>query len=133
MMLPAERFDGAQAWSRLTDEERAAIGAAALENAVAFLGQCKADASEDFRVDIAYETAMMESDAAMTNAAADALERIGAVPVNGLPPVPKSAGRLCRECGCTDARACMTSEGPCSWAEDDLCSACAPAVKGVPA
>ena len=27
----------------------------------------------------------------------------------------------CRECGCTDARACP---GGCSWVEADLCSAC---------
>lgn len=29
--------------------------------------------------------------------------------------------RACRECGCTDDRACP---GGCSWAEPDLCSAC---------
>lgn len=33
--------------------------------------------------------------------------------------------RTCRECGCTDKRACMTPAGPCHWAEEDLCSACA--------
>jgi hypothetical protein len=30
--------------------------------------------------------------------------------------------RECRECGCTDERACP---GGCYWVEDDLCSACA--------
>ncbi len=30
--------------------------------------------------------------------------------------------RTCRECGCTDERACP---GGCSWVEEDLCSACA--------
>ena len=29
----------------------------------------------------------------------------------------------CRECGCTDTRAC---EGGCWWVEPDLCSSCAP-------
>ncbi len=29
---------------------------------------------------------------------------------------------ICRECGCTDAAACPRG---CSWAEPDLCSACA--------
>jgi hypothetical protein len=29
---------------------------------------------------------------------------------------------VCRECGCTDARACP---GGCFWVLDDLCSACA--------
>ena len=33
--------------------------------------------------------------------------------------------RICRVCGCTDDRACMTTAGPCYWVEDDLCSACA--------
>jgi hypothetical protein len=28
---------------------------------------------------------------------------------------------VCRECGCTDERACP---GGCSWVEPDLCSAC---------
>ncbi len=36
----------------------------------------------------------------------------------------------CRQCGCTDLRACDTPEGPCSWAYvfqdgSGLCSACA--------
>lgn len=31
----------------------------------------------------------------------------------------------CRECGCTDDDACITDTGPCAWAEDDLCTACA--------
>jgi len=30
----------------------------------------------------------------------------------------------CRVCGCTETNACMTGEGPCHWAEADLCSAC---------
>lgn len=30
----------------------------------------------------------------------------------------------CRGCGCTDTQACMTADGPCSWVEKDLCSAC---------
>lgn len=40
---------------------------------------------------------------------------------------PKSdRRRRCRECGCTDERACWTLEGPCYWVEEDLCSACVP-------
>lgn len=33
----------------------------------------------------------------------------------------------CRGCGCTDLDACLdpTDKLPCSWVEDDLCSACA--------
>lgn len=34
--------------------------------------------------------------------------------------------RRCRECGCTDDAACVTSEGlTCSWAAEDLCTFCA--------
>lgn len=31
----------------------------------------------------------------------------------------------CTECGCTDDQACVTDEGPCSWVQPGLCSACA--------
>lgn len=34
----------------------------------------------------------------------------------------KGEVRTCRECGCTDGRAC---EGGCWWVEQDLCSKCA--------
>lgn len=30
----------------------------------------------------------------------------------------------CRVCGCTQDRACETDNGPCDWAEVDLCTAC---------
>ena len=31
----------------------------------------------------------------------------------------------CRQCGCTDDRACVHADhGPCWWVEDDLCSHC---------
>jgi hypothetical protein len=32
------------------------------------------------------------------------------------------APRECIVCGCTDANACMTEEGPCYWIGPDLCS-----------
>lgn len=33
---------------------------------------------------------------------------------------------VCRECGCSDATACLGADGlPCCWIEDGLCSACA--------
>jgi hypothetical protein len=36
---------------------------------------------------------------------------------------------VCRECGCTDERACVDPAlGACSWVEPDLCSFCAPDV-----
>jgi hypothetical protein len=33
--------------------------------------------------------------------------------------------RRCRVCGCDDLHACVTDAGPCWWAAEDLCSACA--------
>ena len=39
--------------------------------------------------------------------------------------------RACRECGCTQANACVTDDVPRHWVEDDICSACA--AKGVAA
>lgn len=41
-----------------------------------------------------------------------------------LPDLAPFGVRACRDCGCTDAHACA---GDCSWVDDDLCSACAPA------
>jgi hypothetical protein len=41
---------------------------------------------------------------------------------------PQSDVRTCRACGCTDddCRQCIARTGrPCSWVEQDLCSACA--------
>jgi len=34
---------------------------------------------------------------------------------------------ICVGCGCTETNACVTAEGPCSWASLDppLCTACA--------
>lgn len=39
----------------------------------------------------------------------------------------KEKARKCRICGCTDddCQQCIEKTGePCSWVEDDLCSAC---------
>lgn len=44
----------------------------------------------------------------------------------------KADNRRCRVCGCTDkdCRQCIKKTGsPCTWVEDDLCSACVPATK----
>jgi hypothetical protein len=43
--------------------------------------------------------------------------------------IRKEGSQTCRECGCTDERAC---EGGCSWVEEDLCSACADKALVVP-
>lgn len=42
-----------------------------------------------------------------------------------LPHFFKTRRGICRECGCTDDRACVDPEGrPCFWVEDTLCSSC---------
>jgi hypothetical protein len=52
----------------------------------------------------------------------DFLDRLGARLAAGVGDWPTpTPPRACRECGCTDARACA---GGCWWAEADLCSAC---------
>ena len=41
-----------------------------------------------------------------------------------------AASATCRECGCTEEAPCISEEfgRPCSWAESDLCSACAESI-----
>jgi hypothetical protein len=39
-----------------------------------------------------------------------------------------SIKRKCIICGCSQLRACATSEGPCHWVDRHLCSACVGAV-----
>lgn len=47
--------------------------------------------------------------------------------------------RMCRGCGCTDSRACVTPGGPCAWvlldvaAPTGVCSACAAELEWNPA
>lgn len=43
---------------------------------------------------------------------------LDAAPYETAPP------QRCRVCGCMEFSACMTEDGPCYWAEPDLCSAC---------
>ena len=46
----------------------------------------------------------------------------------GWNPALDTSARRCRVCGCTDERACP---GGCHWITPDLCSECAPAVRGI--
>lgn len=36
----------------------------------------------------------------------------------------EDAPRLCASCACSEADPCVDHSGPCSWASNDLCSAC---------
>lgn len=39
--------------------------------------------------------------------------------------LPAAVPGVCRLCGCTEDRACLSKSGvPCHWVESDLCSAC---------
>ena len=40
------------------------------------------------------------------------------------PVIAIDAAPRCRVCGCMEFSACLTEDGPCYWAEPDLCSAC---------
>jgi len=42
-----------------------------------------------------------------------------------IPPPADTSNWKCRGCGCTNETPCLTGGEPCSWAEKDLCSACA--------
>lgn len=54
------------------------------------------------------------------------ISRTRAALLNGTATIePAPAHPTCRECGCTETRACVDDRGPCWWAEADLCSHCA--------
>ena len=115
------RFNGADAWKRLTDTERDAIGALALEFVVGALGVMTCVTMG--RDAAPYEEAVGVAQDALEDYAAGALAiRLPGYAAGDVHPVPSIAGGVCRECGCTEHNACLP---PCSWAEEDLCSACA--------
>jgi hypothetical protein len=127
MKITKERFDGAAEWRKLTSEEKAAIGAAAIESAMALLGILCLSEGEAFSgiatVERAYQQAhRLAGDQllAIVNARAG-LE-------GKLPMLPSVIGQVCRSCGCSEDDACDLSSGgvphACSWVEPDLCSAC---------
>ena len=118
------RFDGADAWRLLEPEAQAAIGAAALELAVARSGM---DLSRDMLEERLFEAAENEAASHLEERAIEHLTDVGALPRDQVPGVPSLLGPICRQCGCTEHDACWTppwGEG-CSWAGPDLCSACA--------
>lgn len=109
-----DRFDGSKAWAELTPNEQAAVGAAALELLVAWTGYSFAEDQVRVR---AYEA----SESVITGKLYAAAGRV--LPDDDVePPVPALLGQLCRQCGCSQLDACWPS---CSWAKEDLCSACA--------
>lgn len=120
------RFDGAAVWPTLTAEQQAAIGAIALEFVVNWNGEdayfSGIDAMAEARPFIAAQPLL--SDLLMQTVQDALANRVPALGDDNLPvPIPSLLGAVCRACGCSENDAC--DEG-CSWAEADLCSACAP-------
>lgn len=122
---PLPRFNGAEAWAKLTAEQQAEIGAIALEIIVNCHGEdayfTGLDAKPEARPFIAAQPVLM--DMLMSTVS----EAIGpAVPAlfdDDLPvPIPSLLGGVCRACACSEYDPCP--EG-CGWAEPDLCTSCA--------
>ncbi|MBE7198371.1 MAG: hypothetical protein INR70_11290 [Parafilimonas terrae] len=118
-----ERFDGADAWSKLPGDVRAEIGALALELAAAMSLQHRC--SQDDLPEIYHRTC----DAALVELTRD-LEALAAVALptgafeasdGRMPRIPSLLGGVCRVCGCSQNDACGNG---CGWAAEDLCTAC---------
>ncbi|MCJ2086939.1 hypothetical protein MKK88_13205 [Methylobacterium sp. E-005] len=118
-----ERFDGAEAWSKLPADVQAEIGAIALEMAaVASLHDrlCQDDLPEIFhRTSDAATVELWRDLQAVTS---DALPEDAFVASHGrMPRIPSLLGDVCRVCGCSQNDAC---DFGCGWAAEDLCTAC---------
>ena len=126
MAHPApERFDGADAWSKLPADVQALIGSIALELPLVWhLQDIEGPGPESglspllARVARAADSALM---AALEAAVCEALPPDAYTASDGGPRIPAFLGDVCRVCGCSQENAC--DEG-CGWAAEDLCTAC---------
>lgn len=121
---PLHRFDGAFHWTALPVEAQVAIGAVALEIAVAW------------RIQSAVMTGGVPKLIERAADAADALligqlqELVGTylppaaavAPDRMTPRIPSLLGGVCRRCGCSWNDACRPNG--CTWIAEDICSAC---------
>ena len=126
MSARPERLDGARIWAQLASEAQAALGAAAVELAIARFG---VEVARDEREERMFLDAEEAAACAMDGCIEEHVFGVGLVSDREAPGVPSVLGPFCRECGCTEHDACWTppwGEG-CGWAEPDLCSACADA------
>lgn len=125
-MMAGEPFRGEEIWNKLTADEQAILGGGPLELIVAWHGVAMTPAGGDAA---AYETALNHASLGLDLLGWHALARFGVVAPHALPPVPATADRVCRVCGCHDFAACELPPfgDPCAWAEADLCTGCAPA------
>lgn len=121
--MTAERFDGEEAWSRLTADRQQEIGSIVLELVSAWwLQEQSADPHEG---NDALLRAGEFADALLIEQLREAV--VNAMPIDsfndasGSPLIPSRLGPVCRQCGCSQDDACYPA---CSWVEPDLCSGC---------
>jgi len=118
-----ERFDGADAWSKLPPDVQAEIGAIALE--MAAVSRLHDRCCQDGLPEIYHRT----GDAAIVELWRD-LQAVTSVALpedafeasdGRMPRIPARLGGVCRVCGCSQNDAC---DAGCGWAAEDLCTAC---------
>lgn len=116
------RIDGREAWTGLSAEQQAAIGAAAIEMVATWVG-IDAHALEDETpgpLARAFEAADCRCSDALQEAVTAALPSLEDDGDTDR-PLPSILGEVCERCGCSQFDAC--AEG-CGWAKPGLCSAC---------
>lgn len=125
LTTPLSRFDGGEAWAKLSAGQQAEIGAIALEYVVAAYGRdAYADQDGEALLARAHEAAEALLHGQLHEAVQDALaDMMPALDDEAaLVPVPLRLGRVCRACACSEYDPCP--EG-CGWKEPDLCTSCA--------
>lgn len=127
-ILPAafERFDGADAWSKLQAEVQAEIGAIALELVLVWhMLDLEGPGPESALPPVLSRVASASDALLMGGLEATVIEALpdGAFVTArfGIPRIPSLLGGVCHACGCSQNDAC--DEG-CGWAAEDLCAAC---------
>lgn len=120
-----ERFDGAEAWSKLPADIQILIGSIALELPLVWrLQDLEGSGPESglspllARVTNAADSTLM---AALETVVCEALPPDAYTASDGSPRIPAFLGSVCRICGCSQMAAC---DAGCGWAAEDLCTAC---------
>ena len=121
-----ERFNGAEAWSKLPAEVQAEIGAIALELVLVWhMLDLEGPGPESALPSVLMRVASASDALLMGGLEATVIEALpdGAFATArfGIPRIPSLLGGVCRACGCSQNDAC--DEG-CGWAAEDLCTAC---------
>lgn len=122
-MSTLPRFHGSVAWTGLSAEQQAKIGALALELVAAWA--CSDEVNENSELPQAYARSAGFCDAELISALQDSV--VDALPRDvfyegELARIPSHLGPICRVCGCTEHDGCACG---CGWAAHDLCTSCA--------